>query len=387
VKENIVEFPDRNAIAEEAGAWLVKLDRDQAPSAEELDDLREWMQRSPVHREELNSLAALWDKMNVLTELAVPLEKPQTQSTSTQAEQGARTKTGFFEGFGRLGFATAAIVLVFTIVFTAWTRPDPITTTNGLYATAVGQQQETVLADGSVVLLNTNSQINVEYGALYRDVHLLQGEAHFTVAKNAGLPFRVFAGNGRVQAVGTAFSVYLKNNAVDVTVTEGSVALASLLMPEGLAIQNKPTQDGPATTAVDRLDSNITSSNVYSEDLGTLKAGQSTTIRSIVDDQISQTSTLDIIQTVDDQEMTKRLSWRQGLLTFAGDPLEQVVDEISRYTTVSIEITDPAVRAIKIGGQFPVGETDAMLDALEANFGLHVTRMGQDHVLLSAAKG
>jgi len=381
VKENIVEFPDRNTIAEEAGAWLIKLDGDQAPSAEEFDDLREWMERSPVHREELNSLANFWDKMNVLTELAVPLGKPQTQSTSTQADQGARTKTGFFEGFGRIGLATAAIVLVVTIVFTVWTRPDPITTTNGLYATAVGQQQETSLTDGSVVLLNTNSQIKVEYGEQYRDIHLLQGEAHFTVAKNAGLPFRVFAGNGRVQAVGTAFSVYLKNNAVDVTVTEGSVALASLIMPEGLATQNEPT-----TTTVDRPDSNITNNNVYTEDLGILKAGQSTTIRSVVDDQVSQADTLDVIQTVDDQEMTKRLSWRQGLLTFAGDPLEQVVDEISRYTTVSIEITDPAVRAIKIGGQFPVGETDAMLDALEANFGLRVTRMGQDHVLLSAAE-
>jgi len=382
VKENIVEFPDRNAIAEEAGVWLIKLDGDQVPSAEELDDLREWLERSPVHREELNSLATFWDKMNVLTELAVPLEKPQTQSTSTQAEQGTRIGSGFFAGFGRIGLATAAIVLVFTIVFTLWTRPDPFTTTNGLYATAVGQQQDTILADGSVVLLNTNSQINVEYGIRYRDVHLLQGEAHFTVAKNAGLPFRVFAGSGRVQAVGTAFSVYLKNNAVDVTVTEGSVALASLIMPEGLAIQNEPT-----TTAVDRPDSNITNSNVYNEDLGTLKAGQSTTIRSVVDDQISQAGTLDVIQTVDTEEMTKRLSWRQGLLTFEGDPLEQVVEEISRYTTVSIEITDPAVRAIKIGGQFPVGETDAMLDALEVNFGLRVTRLGQDHILLSATEG
>jgi len=381
VKENIVKFPDRNAIAEEAGAWLIKLDGDQAPSAEELDDLREWMERSPVHREELDSLATFWDKMNVLTELAVPLENLQTQSTSSQAEQGARTGNGFFEGFGRIGLATAAIVLVFTIVFTAWTRPDPLTTTNGLYATNVGQQQETALTDGSVVLLNTNSQIRVEYGEQYRDIHLLQGEAHFSVAKNTDLPFRVFAGNGRVQAVGTAFSVYLKNNAVDVTVTEGSVALASLIMPEGLATQNEPT-----TTAVGRPDSIITNSSIYTEDLGTLKAGQSTTIRSVVDDQISQAGTLDVIQTVDDQEMTKRLSWRQGLLTFAGDPLEHVVDEISRYTTVSIEITDPAVRAIKIGGQFPVGETDAMLDALEANFGLRVTRMGQDHVLLSAAE-
>ena len=73
------------------------------------------------------------------------------------------------------------------------------------------------------------------------------------------------------------------------------------------------------------------------------------------------------------------------MLTFAGDPLVVVVDEISRYTTVSIEITDPVVRATRIGGRFPIGETDAMFDALEANFGLQVTRLSHDRVLVSSA--
>ena len=40
MKENIVEFPDRTAIEEEAGAWLIKLDGDNAPSADELASLR-----------------------------------------------------------------------------------------------------------------------------------------------------------------------------------------------------------------------------------------------------------------------------------------------------------------------------------------------------------
>ena len=51
MRENIVEFPDRKAIEEQAGAWLIKLDGDRAPSAEELASLREWLERSPVHRE------------------------------------------------------------------------------------------------------------------------------------------------------------------------------------------------------------------------------------------------------------------------------------------------------------------------------------------------
>ena len=48
MNRNIVEFPDRKVIEEEAGAWLVRLDGDDAPSADELASLREWIGRSPV---------------------------------------------------------------------------------------------------------------------------------------------------------------------------------------------------------------------------------------------------------------------------------------------------------------------------------------------------
>jgi len=69
---------------------------------------------------------------------------------------------------------------------------------------------------------------------------------------------------------------------------------------------------------------------------------------------------------------------------FSGDRLEDVVKEVSRYTTVSIEIPDPAIRSMRIGGRFPVGETEVMLAALEANFNLRVTRLGYNRVVLSA---
>jgi ferric-dicitrate binding protein FerR (iron transport regulator) len=122
----------------------------------------------------------------------------------------------------------------------------------------------------------------------------------------------------------------------------------------------------------------------FVETLGTIKAGESATLQSFLD--ADTVSTINAIETVEAQEMTKRLSWREGILTFAGDPLEVVVDEISRYTTVSIEITDPVVRATRIGGRFPIGETDAMFDALEANFGLRVTRLSHNRVLVSVAE-
>ena len=376
MRENIVEFPDRKAIEEEAGAWLIKLDGDSAPSAEEFASLREWLERSPVHREQLGSLADFWGKMNVLTELAVPLGHPERRANRSFVESLRHA----IPQIGRAGFVTAVVVIGIGVAATFWLRPDPFLSSNGLYATAIGQQQSTTLADGSVVLLNTNSQINVKYNNEYRNIRLLQGEVHFTVAKGAARPFRVYAGNGRVQAVGTAFSVYLKDNTIDVTVTEGTVVLALVNRP----VTSRSSQLGTLLGTDQSSGSNAIVDSEFVETLGTIKAGESATLRSFLDADI--VSTINAIETVAAQEMAKRLSWREGILTFTGDPLGDVVDEISRYTTVSIEITDPVVKAMRIGGRFPIGETDAMFDALEANFGLRVTRLSHDRVLVSAAE-
>ncbi len=376
MRENIVEFPDRKAIEEEAGAWLIKLDGDSALSAVELASLREWLERSPVHREQLGSLAGFWGKMNVLTELAVPLGHPERRANRSFVGSMRHA----IPQIGRAGFVTAVVVIGIGVAVTFWLRPDPFLSSNGLYATAIGQQQSTTLADGSVVLLNTNSQIKVDYNNEFRNIRLLQGEAHFTVAKGAARAFRVYAGSGRVQAVGTAFSVYIKDNTINVTVTEGKVELASVTRPS----TNRLPQQGTPSGTVKSSGSNAIVDNGFVEILGTIRAGESATIQSARDPDI--VSTINAIETVEAQEMAKRLSWREGILTFAGDPLEDVVAEISRYTTVSIEITDPVVRATRIGGRFPIGETDAMFDALEANFGLRVTRLSHDRVLVSAAE-
>ena len=84
----VVEFPDRRIVAEEAAGWLIRLDADTPPSRDELQALGEWLHRSPAHREELERLAALWGRMNVLTELAVPLGSSGRPVTHPRPESG-----------------------------------------------------------------------------------------------------------------------------------------------------------------------------------------------------------------------------------------------------------------------------------------------------------
>ncbi len=373
MRENVVQFPNRKAAEEEAATWLIKLDGDSVPSAEELEALHVWLERSTENRAQLRRLAAFWGKLNILTELAVPLGHPESQAP---AKAGGWVNWPARQ-FLRAGLIAATLIVGFGIALVYKGLPDPIVDSNGLYATTVGQQQLVALVDGSDVLLNTDTQIRVEFDDDYRNIYFLQGEAHFTVAQNFERPFRVFVGERMVQAVGTAFSVYLKDTVIDVTVTEGQVALSTVVRTGHgeLAQQEKPIDTGQGGTIA-------TVENHVIEQIGMIRAGENATIRNSNDADAA--GTINTIEAVEPHDMARRLSWREGMLTFNGDALEVVVNEISRYTNVSIEFSDPAVKATRIGGQFPIGETDAMFDALEANFQLRVTRLSDDRVLVSA---
>jgi len=360
--DNIYPYPDIGAIEEEAAAWMILLDGDSAPSPEELAALRAWLARSPVHRKTLTSMAHFWSN-NVLAELAVPL-------TSKEARKTTRPPLNTLM-WRFIPVAAALLLLIISAVFSMpWYGEHR---SNGLYATTVGQQKTVTLADGSTVHLNTNSQVDVKFDREYRDIHLLQGEAHFTVTKDNRHPFRVYVGNNRVQAVGTAFAVHARGSEVDVIVTEGKVLLEAMdTTPEKITTQNLP----PAPVSTDAVNEN----DNQVRKLSFLGVGQKITVPEAQANKIS----IGKVEAVDAQTLEKQLSWRKGFLVFNGEPLHAVVQEISRYTTVTIEIADPILRDIQVGGQLQIGDTEPMLDALEANFGLQVTRLGYSHVRLSA---
>jgi transmembrane sensor len=361
----IVDIPGNQQIREEASEWLIRLDSDEAPTVEELTSMREWISRSARHRTELERLAKHWDNLNVLTELSVPIT----------AAQRTAPHYGVFAA-PRIVMAMAAAVIVVMVVALNWQglSGQAPASDNRLYATAIGQQQTISLDDSSSIVLNTNSQVKVDYTSEYRLVRLLQGEAHFEVASDPLRPFRVLTSSGYVEAVGTAFSVRLREKSVDVVVTEGKVRLQSELQ----AIDNReeaPTgqfaESPPAEGQVSNGDNHGTM----------LSAGQVGVFPLESTSNVTNISTL----TVTDAELARRTAWKNGLLFFSGEPLSQVVSEISRYTTVKIEILDPDVQSIRIGGQFPVGATELMFESLETNFGLTVTHTGPNTVVLAAA--
>ena len=363
--DNVHPFEDRNTIAHEAREWLIRLDGDEPLTPAEVDEMHVWGERSPAHRQELLRITAFWNDASQLTELAIPLYSNARPSNSPVGDllswlsQGLNTARGV-----TASVATVCLVLGVVVFSNGW-YPQPIDATNGIYATAIGEMRVKKLAEGSVLHINTDSQVQVDFSEPIRKIRLLRGEAHFEVAHNSEWPFEVYAGKGMVKAVGTAFSVRLnQDDVLDVIVTDGRVALAAAVVPEP-----QPTGSTQEKTASPLV------LPVKLETFGTLSRGEGLSFST----QNSQKNNQRLAQ----KDIARHLSWRDGYLVFSGEPLSLVVKELNRYMPITVEISDPALRELPIGGRFKVGELEALLDVLETNFGIQVSRLDDQRIQLS----
>jgi transmembrane sensor len=351
----ILAFPDLAALDAEAAAWVARFDAGEV-SAKDQAEFQAWLNRSALHREAIAEYGNFWSEFDQLGQL--------TNSIGAVQETGPQTKRLAVSGAKYWMAACAASVLVVAAVggffhqrhipagqqIVARQQIPDRPSVRQSYATAIGGQKKVTLADGSVVNLNTNSQIDVEILGNRRTVHLVRGEAYFDVVHDKARPFTVYAGQYVVRDIGTAFAVHLLDKClVNVRVTKGSVEIA-------------------ARTGRGKVSDEAKS-------LGVVVAG-----RDVVFGQKVERAVV-----VSDDELNRKLAWRQGQLIYSGQPLADVLADISRYSDIQIELADPALRDLPVGGAFSVNQTDAIFAALENNFGVHAEWIDTHHVRLTAA--
>lgn len=342
---NILTLQGEEEIEAEAAAWLTAMGRETI-SESERGEFNRWLKQSDRHQVAFNELSALWEDMAVLQDLKDIAESvitiPEPSQTLWQGRWFMSIAASLF-----IGIAVAG--LFYLQHLNGLSQQD-------VFVTVVGEQRTLRLSDGSTLQLNTDSRIEVDFSRTKRAIRLIHGEAHFDVAKNKQRPFFVYAGDGVVRAVGTVFVVRLRlNNEVEVTVQEGRVALASL-----------KTSEVPGSKA-ENLE--------LGQPVAELTAGQSV----VFGERVGQ------IAQIPSHELNRKLAWRQGMLVYAGDPLQDVIADVSRYADINIEITGTSLHAMPIAGYFRVGEVEALFDSLELTFGLNVERISENHVRLSAA--
>jgi transmembrane sensor len=381
---NVTEFPNNSAIEEEACLWVVKFEGDNEPTKRDVQQFNAWLSKSPVHRETLLGLAQTWDDMDVMSGLMIPLGqslKPKRSNFEKWTLTPLLLIAAIYRWLGsttlsllRPVVALPAMALIMTVSLSFWLIDDQTDVPNNVYVTSIGHHSTHTLEDGSVIWLNSNSQVEVNYTDSKRIIKLVKGEAHFDVTSDPERPFEVFAGSRMVKAIGTAFSVYRLADKIEVMVTEGKVELAVvqstlIIKPASSSIvDGAVNQQTPVAKSAENIVTVITS----------LEAGQSVSL------PISSIKLNTPVVEHEVGELARKLSWLDGKLVFAGESLEEVVAEVSRHTSIVIEVADPDLKKLRIGGQFQAGETDALFDVLESGFGIKITHLSEDRVRLNA---
>lgn len=194
-----------------------------------------------------------------------------------------------------------------------------------LYRTAVGERSTVTLPDGSVATLNTDTVLRVAFTDQARGVRLLRGQALFDVAHGKRIPFKVYAGDQVVTAVGTVFDVRVQGEAVKVALVEGRVSVARL--------PHSPL--GEPRTEVSMSPGEL------------LEARDAQPIR---------------VRNID---VSRETSWRSGMLVFDETPLAEAVAELNRYSRRQLVLEDQTVAQYRITGGFKTGDIDKFAETVE----------------------
>lgn len=348
---NVTPFESKDAIQEQASLWISRIDR--GLTSQEKQELVTWGNLSEQHKASLLELATLWDDLSALNELSglFPLRTKEPQQRYLFAE--------------KTRWAVAASLVLCMLFSVSWVMNTmQIQSTDGTSMTytadaktSIGQQKPVSLPDGSVIHLNTDSRVAVEYTQSARRISLLKGEAHFDVAHDTSRPFIVEAGNNTVTAVGTAFNVQLmNNNSFELLVTEGKVLVKDLLDAMTPTISMTP-QAQP-----------LQGKGVY------MTSGEKA--RFSGEQRGFSTLSLDQVQ--------KDLAWQQGMVVFQGETLTDALKEVSRYTAVTFDIKDDVIKQRRVAGYFKTDDINGLLSALQNSFNIRHQQIGDKHFELTA---
>ena len=137
----IVKLRTRTEIEEEAAQWTWRLD-DEAFTAADQQAFEAWLNQDARHRRVFEEMAKVWSALDGLAEA----KRSEMIAAFASASPIAR---GALAGW-RMSAAAAALVLVAAGFW--WLRQGNEIQT---LATAVGQQRNVTLVDGSIVILNT----------------------------------------------------------------------------------------------------------------------------------------------------------------------------------------------------------------------------------------
>ncbi|MBF8676708.1 FecR domain-containing protein [Pseudomonas fulva] len=222
----------------------------------------------------------------------------------------------------RLGAAACLLLALGTLILA---RPELVNLGADI-ATAAGERREIQLGDGSRLLLDSGSDVDVDMAGATRSVRLRRGRLFADVVHD-GRPFVVHVGNAKVEVLGTRFSVSRAGDEEEVILLSGHVQVST------------PTQQRRLTS------------------------GQRLTLRG---------AEVTGPQAVDAERL---LAWRTGQLRVRDVSLQQVLQQLAAYQGKQLVLMNDQAGQRRVSGSFNLDEPDTALDALVASQQLQISKL------------
>lgn len=311
------------AEAEEALEWFVRL-RDGTADATTRTAFEAWLDRDARNRQAFRDLESVWGSASFGRAVAdLPAAGP------------AVAWPGAGRARRRMVVAVAAVMLLALGIGTY--LPQALLHWRSDYLTATGDRRTVSLPDGSTMMLNTASAAAIDFEDGRRQVRLLAGEAFFDVRQDAGRPFFVVGEHGRVEVLGTAFSVRVDGAEDRVVLERGAVDLSRL---RDLAdhVHLAPGEMAEAT------------------------AGATSRAMAV--------------------DAERLLAWREGRVVFSGASFSEVLAELRRYYPGTIILAARGHADLAMTGNYRIDDIEGAVRTLADAAGLATTRLPGGFIIL-----
>ena len=335
---------DHSDPANVAASWVMRQDRGLSPT--EQDEFLQWLGADPRHGEAMARHRRAWENFDRLAGLHASVPAVPDPDLLAPPARARRQRT-----WRRLAWLAVPMAAAAAILLIVANRAGPVAVTSAGASLAAAQLtpiEERTLEDGSTIRLNRGATVQVAFTPDERRVHLERGEADFAVAKDSARAFVVESGGVKIRAVGTAFNVRLTEQAIEVIVTEGIVAVA------------RGDASGDSV-------------------LSALSAGE----RAFVPRAATGAP---VVGQLSKDELDRRLAWQPRLLGFADESLSTIVNEFNRHNPVVLRVADSALRELRLTVRFRSDNVSGFLRLLAADFDVRSEPGADGEIVLRAAR-
>lgn len=320
---------------QQASIWFARLTADDV-TAQQRTDFINWVSQSSVNQSAYQQICATWGLFDELDDAAFDrLSAGVLDETSPMISKNTANRS--LRWIAPALAIAASLVIVFVSLQLSGLWPAHQQMVEQVYATKHGQTRSVMLADGSTMKLNTDTELRFTGQRSTRTVILDRGEVFFDIAPDSKRPFIVRFGTAEVRVLGTAFNIYRQAELTQITVEHGRVQLSS---------------DAAETSLI--LSENFAA---YID----------------INGKISPANEIGLAQA---------MAWRDGNFIFGNSKLSEVVYQINRYVDLPILIEEEQVKNLEISGVFAINRIAELLNTLELIAPVTVERQEDGHQII-----